>query len=87
MRRVVLLALLALALPSVVLANSIDFSTGTFVSGSLTGSFSTSLSTSITGTIDTITLSTGTLTQLSSCPIGLVGTCYSFTGGSVTVAS
>jgi hypothetical protein len=87
MRRVILLALLALALPTVALADSMDFSTGTFVSGTITGSVTTSFTTTIVGSVDTITLSTGSLTKLSSCPTGLSGTCYGFTGGSVTVKS
>ncbi len=85
MRRVILLVLLALALPTAALANSIDFSTGTFSSGTLTGSFSTSLNTTIVGSLNTINVTTGTLTALGSCPIGLSGTCYSFSGGSVNV--
>src|SRR5438309_5458098 len=87
MRRAILLALLAVALPTVALADSIDFSTGTFVSGTTSGSLTTNLSTTIVGSIDTINVMTGSLTQLSSCPIGLSGTCYSFGGGSVTVTS
>ena len=87
MRQVILLALLALALPTLALADSMDFSTGTFVSGTITGSVTTSLSTTIVGSVDTITVSTGSLTKLSSCPTGLSGTCYGFTGGSVTVKS
>jgi len=85
MRRVILLVLLALALPTAALANSIDFSTGTFSSGTLTGSFSTSLNTTVVGSLNTINVTTGTLTALGSCPIGLSGTCYSFSGGSVNV--
>lgn len=87
MKRVFLLALLALALPTAALANSIDFSTGTFTSGTVSGSLTTSLSTTITGSLNTITVSTGSLTKLSGCPVGLSGACYSFTGGSVTVKS
>jgi len=87
MRRVLLLAALALALPTAALANSIDYSTGLFSSGSLTGGFATSISTTIAGSINTISVSTGTLTKLSACPVGLAGTCYSFSGGSVTVSS
>jgi PEP-CTERM motif len=86
MRRVFLLALLALALPTVALADSMDFSTGTFVSGSTSGTLTTSVSTTITGSLNTITVSTGSLT-LGSCPTGLSGTCYDFSGGSVTVKS
>jgi hypothetical protein len=87
MRRVFALAILALALPTLALADSIDFSTGNFVSGTISGSLTTTLSTTIVGSIDTINVMTGSLTQLSSCPIGLSGTCYSFGAGSVTVTS
>jgi len=87
MRRVLLLAALAVALPTAAFANSIDYSTGTFAGGSLTGTFTTSLSATIVGSISTINVSTSNLTKLASCPIGLAGTCYSFTGGSVTVSS
>lgn len=86
MRQVFLLALLALALPTLALADSMDFSTGTFVSGITSGSVTTNLSTTITGSLNTITVSTGSLT-LGSCPLGLSGTCYDFSGGSVTVKS
>lgn len=85
MRRVILLAALALALPTAALATSIDYSTGTFVSGTISGTLSTSLTTTITGNLNTISVMTGSLTQLSSCPTGLSGTCYGFTGGSVSV--
>jgi hypothetical protein len=87
MRRVFLLALLAVALPTVALADSMDFSTGTFVSGTISGTLTTSLSATVTGSINTISFDTGSLTKLSSCPLGLSGTCYDFTGGSVTVKS
>jgi hypothetical protein len=86
MRRVFLLALLALALPSLALADSMDFSTGTFMSGTTSGSLTTTFGATITGSLNTITVNTGALT-LGSCPIGLSGTCYDFSGGSVTVKS
>ena|SRR5437762_1716318 len=87
MRRALLLLVISLALPTLAAADSVDFSSGIFSSGTLTGSVSTSLTATITGSINTVTVATGTLTQLGSCPIGLLGTCFSFSGGSVTVAS
>ncbi|HUK47914.1 MAG TPA: PEP-CTERM sorting domain-containing protein [Terriglobales bacterium] len=85
MRRVILLALLAMALPTAALATSVDYSTGNFVSGSITGTLSTSLDVTISGSIATISVSTGMLSA-TSCPMGLSGSCYSFSGGSVTVS-
>lgn len=88
MRRVILLALLALALPTLALADGLDFSTGTFVSGTMSGSFKTSFDATIVGSGNTITIDTGSLTKLTGgCPTGLKGTCYDFSGGSVTVKS
>ena len=85
MRRVMLLVLLALALPTAALANSVDFDTGKSLSGTITGTFNTSIVVSEVGSLATITIDTGTLTNLPSkeCPPGF--TCYNFTGGSVTV--
>jgi len=88
MRRILLLALLAVALPTLALADSMDFSTGTFVSGTLSGTLKTSFSATIVGSINTISFDTGSLTKLTGgCPAGLKGNCYDFTGGSVTVKS
>jgi hypothetical protein len=85
MRRVTLLALLALALPTAALAGSIDFDTGMFVSGTITGSLSTGITDTQVGSLFTITIDTGPLSKLptSACPSGFA--CYDFTGGSVSV--
>lgn len=92
MRRVVLLALLAIGLPSIALADSFDYNGNTPLS--VTGSFSTSLNVetnltsvngSTTGVSGTIDLITGNLTK-EKCGGGLQGTCYGFTGGSVSVS-
>lgn len=95
MRRVVLLALLALALPAVAAADSISF-TGE-LPATLTGSFATSLTATMTLVSETINggaptpvtgsivFTTGTLTS-EACPTGFTGTCFGFTGGSVTVS-
>jgi|GEM_PF-6835614 len=90
MRRVVLLALLALGLPTAALASSIDFDTGTFMSGTFGGSFASSstVQVSITGDEQTIGISTGSLTALSgaNCPVAAGGgSCYAFSSGTVTV--
>ena len=94
MRRVVLLGLLALALPTVALANSItDYANGgstllgtASVSGSATAGSTLSFGSQLTGINNTtfgnlgwVSVSTGTL---SSCASGLC-----FTGGSITVTA
>jgi hypothetical protein len=90
MRRVVLLAILALALPTVAVADSIDFAGGGNASATLNTSLT--LSMNLTGMncgdaggtcgsdLGTITISTGTLT---SCGTG----CWNFTGGVVTIVN
>ena len=88
MRRAILLALVALALPTLALADGMDFSTGNFVSGTISGTLKTSLSATVVGSINTISFDTGSLTKITGgCPAGLKGSCYAFTGGSVTVKS
>jgi hypothetical protein len=81
-----LLALLAMALPTVALAGSIDFTTGKFSSGTQMGSFTagSTITDSITGSLATISITTGTLMKLPSgdCPHE---SCFSFSGGSVSV--
>ncbi len=84
MKRGLLLALLVLGLPTVVLANPIDFNSGTFSSGTISGTFLTSLEVSMVGSLATITLDTGALTKVSTCAIPSA-TCFDFSGGSVTV--
>jgi hypothetical protein len=81
------LALLALTLPTAALANStdIDFTIGTFKSGTVMGSFTSGATTQVTvvGSLATISITTGTLTlETSVCP---GTTCFAWTGGSVTV--
>jgi len=85
MRRVTLLALFALTLPMAALANSIDFTTGKFESGTINGTFTTSVSVSVVGSLNTISIDTGSLT-VSSCSVS-EATCYTFNTGSVTVGS
>ena len=88
MRRVFLLALLALALPTVALADSIDFAFGGHLgsTASITGTAAASSTYSVTSSLldmnfapasGTVTISTGTL---SSCSAGLC-----FTGGTIDV--
>ena len=80
-----LLTLLAFAWPTAALANSVDFDTAKFLSGTIVGTFNTSIVVTEVGSLASITIDTGTLTTLPSndCPPGF--TCYDFTGGSVTV--
>lgn len=84
MRRVILLALLAMALPTAALATSIDYATGPGT-GTVTGTLSTSLDITIAGSLNTITVDTGSLTA-EACGIGISGSCFGFLGGTVTVS-
>jgi len=81
-----LLALLALALPTAALASSFDFPTGTFSNGTILGSFTNggTLTVSITGSTNTVGIVTGPLSMLPSvvCP---GATCFSASSGTVTV--
>ena len=82
--KLALILLLALLAVPVAWANSIDYDTGTFQSGTISGSFSTMINVSVTGSLHTIDIQTGQLVQTTSgCPTG--STCFDFTGGSVTV--
>lgn len=87
MRNLFLLAGLITGLSLGAVGNSItstDYDTGSFLSGTITGSFTTSLSVSIKGMDHSIDISTGTLVRSTTgCPPGSM--CFSFTGGSVTV--
>lgn len=79
----VLLALLAAPRAR---ANSTDYDTGTFMSGTLGGSFKSGMTVSvdITGSLHTIKLTTGPLTQFSvNCPAGSM--CFDFSSGTVQV--
>jgi hypothetical protein len=78
-----LLALLALALPTAALANSIDFDTGKFVSGTITGSFTNPFHVTVVGSINVISLVDATVTGACGAT---VSTC-DFTGGTITVAN
>ena len=80
-----LLALLALCVPTLALASSIDFSTGTFVSGTISGTFTSNISVSVVGDLNTMSIDTGNLLVSPACHSG--STCYSFSGGSLTVTS
>ena len=90
MRRVMLLGLLALALPTAALATTLSFNTGTFVSGTasrtVAGGFALgTLNVVVIGTGDRIHLNTmGTLS--GGCNMGnpATGSC-TFSGGTVSV--
>ncbi len=84
MKRGLLLTLLVLGLPTVALANPIDFSSGTFSSGTISGTLGGGLDVSVVGSLATITFDTGALTTASACAIP-GATCFDFSGGSVTV--
>ena len=94
MRRVILLALLALALPTAALAGSIDYATGGLIGGTPSASVSgtiglggtvtvTSTITSVnfgpTGNFGTVTLTTG--------PLSGSGGNWTFSSGTVTIAT
>jgi len=94
MRRVVLLALLALALPTAALATTIDYATGGFIGGSPAASVSRSVSVggsvTVTSTITQINFGStgnfGTVT-LTTGPLSGSGGNWTFTSGTVTVAT
>ena len=68
-------------------ANTINYDTGVFKTGSFTGSLATGspLSITINGSLTSTTLSIVSLTQFTAnCPI--LSSCFSFTSGSITVA-
>jgi len=94
MRRVALLALLALALPIAALANTIDYATGGIIGGSpsatVSGSISSGGTVTVTSTITgvnfgptgnygTVTLATGSLSG--------VGGNWTFSAGTVTITT
>lgn len=79
-----LVALMGLG-SGVAAANSIDFDTGIFQSGTLLGSFLGSVNVDIVGSLNTIDFITGTLVKTTvGCPMG--STCFDFTTGSVKVS-
>jgi PEP-CTERM motif len=94
MRRVLLLALLALALPMTALASTIDYATGGFIGGSPAASVSGSISSGGTVTI------VSTITSIDFGPTGNYGTVtfstgslsgsggnWTFNSGTVTIAT
>ena len=74
MRRVVLLALLVLVLPTVALATTVDYSTGGFIGGTPAASVSGTI-----GVGDTVTVMS-TITQINFGPSGNYGTVTLTTG-------
>lgn len=56
MRRVIILALLALALPTAALAGSFNFSSGDFVSGTIKGNLRSPFDVELVGSMDTFVL-------------------------------
>jgi hypothetical protein len=87
MRRVVLLGLLALAMPTAALASSIDFTTGTFVHGTISrvvnGGFFGTLTVRVNGDLTQIHLD-GAAIAGQGCHVAGDGSC-TFTGGTITV--
>jgi hypothetical protein len=72
------LVLVALALPTAALANSVDFNTGSFSSGTVTrtasGGFTRpSFSITLVGSLDTITVTTSVLS--AGCGVNTSGMC------------
>lgn len=84
MNKLFLMAVLILGLATTAAANSIDYDTGVFQSGTLTGSFSNMINVSVVGSLHTIDIQSGKLVKTTTgCPTG--ATCFDFTGGNVTV--
>ena len=79
MRRVLLLTLFALALPTSTLANSFTFNSADFQSGSVSGGLA-GLSVTVIGTNFKVLLLTGPLTADSTCSVS-GSTCYSWPTG------
>jgi hypothetical protein len=83
-KQFVVALLAAFALSSSAFAGSIDYDTGNFKSGKMTGSFSNKINIDIIGSLNEIDIRTGNLTKnMSGCPSG--ATCFDFTGGSVSI--
>ena len=78
MRRVMMLALLALALPTAALASSFKFDSGDFVSGTITGNLTSPFSVQVVGSTNTF------LVQGVSISGSCTPTC-SFSGGTLEV--
>lgn len=80
------LSTLFLLFPVIAHGSSVNFDTGVFQSGMLTGSFMTgsTINISIMGSLNTIDLKTGSLIQFTqNCPT--TSTCFSFSSGQVMV--
>jgi PEP-CTERM motif-containing protein len=101
MRRIVLLALLALALPTAALADNIDYGnagsigTNASVTGSATAGGTLTISSELTsivsggvtttGNLGTVTVIAGVLVSSVCGPAFTGDTCFTFSGGNVTV--
>jgi hypothetical protein len=79
-----LLALLALGLPTAALATSVDYDSGSFQSGTFSGSFTTMVNFTVVGANNTISVDTGALSASTFCPVA-GASCYDFSTGTVTV--
>jgi len=84
-----MLTLLALALPTAALANSINFNTGTFISGTATRTMSGGLTrpsfdVSVVGSLDSMAIATSVLGP--GCNVSTTGAC-TFGSGTLTVTS
>jgi hypothetical protein len=79
-----LLALLAMALPTAALAGTITFETGTFMSGTITSTFRNPFTLQVVGDMNTITLDTSSLAVDGTHCTPTAPLC-SFTSGTITV--
>ena len=76
--------LLLFLLSPLAIAGTVNYDTGTFQSGKLTGSFSSFLRINITGSLGEVDIRTGPLMlETMGCPTG--STCYDFSSGFVAV--
>jgi len=95
MRRVLLLAVLALALPITAMANTIDYATGGIIGGSpaatVSGSISLNGTVTVTSTITSINFGAtgnyGTVTLTTGPLSGGSGGSWTFSSGTVTIAT
>lgn len=89
-RRGMLLTLLALALPTAALANSVNFETGTFISGTATRNHSSggltrpNFTVSVVGSLDSMSITTSVLDI--GCNVAGTGVC-AFASGTLTVTA
>src|SRR5215469_2502283 len=84
MRRLIMFVLLALVLPTVTWASTINFTTGTFSSGTITSNLMNPVSVQVTGMNGTV-ITLSNLTLVPSCTPASVTTC-TFSTGSLTVS-